>query len=118
MATSVLKDTLDKSSEIELSVIGRKSCKRISRPVWLVYDSNKLYLLPLNGSETNWYKNIHKNPTIKISINNMELSANARPVTDSSRVKEIVDAFRRKYGENDVKKYYSKFDAIIEVPIT
>ena len=55
---------------------------------------------------------------IKISIDNMELSANARPVTDSSRVKEIVDAFRRKYGENDVKKYYTKFDAIVEVPIS
>ena len=117
MATSELKETLDKSSEIELSVIGRNSGKRISRPVWLVYNSNKLYLLPLNGSETNWYKNIHKNPTIMISIHNMELSANARPVTDSSRVKEIVDAFRRKYGENDVKKYYSKFDAIVEVLI-
>jgi hypothetical protein len=44
------------------------------------------------------------------------LSANARPVIDSSRVKEIVDAFRTKYGENDVKKYYSKLDAIVEFP--
>ena len=76
MATSELKEALDKSSEIELSVIDRKSGK-ISRPVWFVYNSNKLYLLPLNGSETNWYKNIHRNPTIKISIDNMELSANA-----------------------------------------
>ncbi|MFZ0740640.1 MAG: nitroreductase/quinone reductase family protein [Nitrososphaeraceae archaeon] len=66
MATSQVKEALDKSSEIELSVIGRKSGKRISRPVWLVYNSNKLYLLPLKGSETNWYKNIHKNPMIKI----------------------------------------------------
>ena len=66
MATSQVKEALDKSSEIELSVIGRKSGKRISRPVWLVYSSSKLYLLPLNGSETNWYKNIHKNPMIKI----------------------------------------------------
>jgi hypothetical protein len=76
MATSELKEALDKSSEIELSVIDRKSDK-ISRPVWFVYNSDKLYLLPLNGSETNSYKNIHKNPTIKISIDNMELSANA-----------------------------------------
>ena len=60
MATSQVKEALDKSSEIELSVIGRKSGKRISRPVWLVYNSNKLYLLTLKGSETNWYKNIHK----------------------------------------------------------
>ena len=66
MATSQVKEALDKSSEIELSVIGRKSGKRISRPVWLVYNSNKLYLLQLKGSETNWYKNIHKNPMIKI----------------------------------------------------
>jgi hypothetical protein len=29
-----------------------------------------------------------------------------------------VDAFRTKYGENDVKKYYSKFDTIVEVPIS
>jgi hypothetical protein len=84
----------------------------------VVYNPNKLYLLPLNGSETNWYKNIQKNPTIKISLDNMELSANARAITDSSRVKEIVDAFRTKYGENDVKKYYSKFDTIVEVPIS
>jgi hypothetical protein len=84
----------------------------------VVYNPNKLYLLPLNGSETNWYKNIQKNPTIKISLDNMELSANARVITDSSRVKEIVDAFRTKYGENDVKKYYSKFDTIVEVPIS
>jgi deazaflavin-dependent oxidoreductase (nitroreductase family) len=118
MATSEVKEALDKSREIELSVIGRKSGKKISRPVWLVYDSNKLYLLPLNGSETNWYKNIHKNPMIKFSIDNMELSANARPVTDSSRIKQIVGAFRTKYGKNDVKKYYSKLDAIVEVPIS
>jgi deazaflavin-dependent oxidoreductase (nitroreductase family) len=41
MATSEVKEALDKSREIELSVIGRKSGKKISRPVWLVYDSNK-----------------------------------------------------------------------------
>jgi hypothetical protein len=48
----------------------------------------------------------------------MELSANARPVTDSSRIQQIVGAFRTKYGKNDVKKYYSKLDAIVEVPIS
>jgi hypothetical protein len=34
MAISQLKEALDKSSEIELSVIGRKSGNSISRPVW------------------------------------------------------------------------------------
>jgi hypothetical protein len=68
------------------------------------------YSLPLNESETNWYKNILKNPAIKVSINNTIISANARPITDSNQVRQIVDTFRFKYGTNDVKKYYTKFD--------
>jgi hypothetical protein len=48
----------------------------------------------------------------------MEISANARPISNSDRVKEIVDAFRSKYGADDIKKYYSKFDAIVEVPLS
>ena len=118
MSTSAFKIALDKSSEIELSVIGRSSGASIERPVWFVYRSNMLYLLPLNGSETNWYKNILKNPALKISVDNMEMSANAKPITDSNKVKEIIDEFRSKYGADDVKKYYSKFDTIVEVPLS
>jgi hypothetical protein len=59
--SNLLKEALDRSSEIELSVTGRNSGTSIPRPVWFVYESNRLYLLPLNGSETNWYKNILKN---------------------------------------------------------
>jgi hypothetical protein len=118
MSTSAFKEALNRSSEIELSVIGRSSGVSIERPVWFVYKSNILYLLPLNGSETNWYKNILKNPAIKISVDNTKISADARPIPDSNRVKQIVDAFRFKYGPNDVKKYYSKFDTIVEVPLS
>ena len=118
MSTTAFEEALNRSSEIELSVIGRSSGMSIERPVWFVYKSNMLYLMPLNGSETNWYKNILKNPAIKISVDNTKLSANARPITDSNRVKQIVDTFRFKYGPSDVKKYYSKFDAIVEVPLS
>lgn len=116
MSTSGFKEALDRSSEIELS--GRSSGANIERPVWFVYKSNTLYLLPLNGSETNWYKNILKNPAIKVSLDNTKITSRARPITDSSRVRQIVDAFRFKYGPNDVKKYYTKFDTIVEIPLS
>jgi hypothetical protein len=118
MSTSGFKEALDRSSEIELSVIGRTSGTNIERPVWFVFKTNILYLLPLNGSETNWYKNILKNSAIAVSVGNTKISANARPITDSSRVRQIVDAFRFKYGPNDVKKYYTKFDTIVEIPLS
>ena len=53
-----------------------------------------------------------------MSVDNTKISADARPITDSNRVKQIVDIFRFKYGPNDVKKYYSKFDTIVEVPLS
>jgi hypothetical protein len=46
-------------------VIGRKSGKTISIPVWFVLEGEKLYLLPVQGSDTQWYKNALRNPQIR-----------------------------------------------------
>ncbi|HDJ89796.1 MAG TPA: DUF2255 domain-containing protein, partial [Thermoprotei archaeon] len=35
--------------EIEITVIGRKSSREISLPVWFVLKENKLFLLPVYG---------------------------------------------------------------------
>jgi hypothetical protein len=64
MPESKLKSILDRTNEIELSVTGRKSGREISRPVWFVYEDNILYLLPVQGSDTEWYKNVQKNPKV------------------------------------------------------
>jgi len=31
-----------------------------------VHEGNTLYLLPVQGSDTNWYKNLLVDPTLKI----------------------------------------------------
>jgi hypothetical protein len=69
MSKANLSQRLDKADEITLTVKGRKSGKDIPRPVWFVHEDNTLYLLPVQGSDTNWYKNLLVNPTLKISIN-------------------------------------------------
>jgi len=102
------------TNEIDLTVRGRKSGQDISRPVWFVYEDDKLYLLPVQGSDTNWYRNVLKDPTVKISARGQELSGKAKTITDDNKVKEIVEKFRSKYGNSDVQKYYTKFDVGIE----
>jgi len=114
---AALKDRLSRYREITLTVTGRKSGRRISRPVWFVYEEPTLYLLPVQGSDTEWYKNVLKNPTIRIDARGAEAEFKAVPVTDAARVKEVVEKFRQKYGAGDVKKYYSKFDVAIDVPL-
>jgi deazaflavin-dependent oxidoreductase (nitroreductase family) len=108
---------LTTANEIDLTVRGRKSGQEISRPVWFVHEGDKLYLLPVQGSDTSWYRNVLKNPTVKISAQGQELSGNVKTITDDNKVKEIVEKFRSKYGNSDVQKYYSKFDVGIEFAV-
>ena len=42
----------------------------------------------------------------------------AKPVTDAKAVRSVVEKFREKYGSENVKKYYSKFDAAVVVQLT
>ena len=117
MSKADLHQRLDRVSELTLSVKGRKSRREIPRPVWFVHEHNTLYFLSVQGSDTNWYKNLLANPTLKISVNGVEASAEGKPITDSNRVGDIIRKFKSKYGEGEVKKYYTKFDVAAEVPL-
>jgi deazaflavin-dependent oxidoreductase (nitroreductase family) len=109
----VLKDHLSRYREIKISVTGRKSGRTISIPVWFVFEDDKLYLLPVQGSDTQWYKNVLKNPSIRIDARGAEGEFNAVPITDAKQVSSVAEKFRAKYGASDVKKYYSKFDVAV-----
>ena len=108
-----LKDRLSRYREINITVTGRKSGRSISIPVWFVSEDDRLYLLPVQGSDTQWYKNVLKNPSIRIDARDAEAKLKAVPITDAAQVKSVVEKFRAKYGASDVKKYYSKFDVAV-----
>jgi hypothetical protein len=115
MSKADLYQKLNRAYEIRLSVKGRKSGRDIPRPIWFVHEGNTLYLLPVQGSDTNWYKNLLIDPTLKISVNRVEIPARGKLITDSNGVDDIVRKFKSKYGE--VKKYYTKFDVAVEVQL-
>jgi len=108
-----LKDRLTRYREIKLSVTGRKSGKTISNPVWFVVEDDILYLLPVRGSDTQWYRNVLQNPKFRIDARGEAGELKAKPITDPKTVKSTVEKFREKYGAGDVKKYYSKFDVAV-----
>jgi deazaflavin-dependent oxidoreductase (nitroreductase family) len=108
-----LKGRLSRYREINISVTGRKSGRTISIPVWFVLEGDRLYLLPVQGSDTQWYKNVLSNPRIAIDARGAEAELQVVTITDAKRVLSVVEKFRAKYGANDVKKYYSKFDVAV-----
>jgi deazaflavin-dependent oxidoreductase (nitroreductase family) len=108
-----LTDRLSRSREINISVTGRKSGRTISIPVWFALEGEKLYLLPVQGSDTQWYKNVLKNPTIQIHAGGAKAELKAVPITEAAQVSPVIEKFRAKYGAGDVKKYYSKLDVAL-----
>jgi deazaflavin-dependent oxidoreductase (nitroreductase family) len=110
-----LIDRLSRYREIKITVTGRKSGRSISIPVWFVFEDPTLYLLPVQGSDTQWYKNVLKNPKIRIDARGAEAEFKAAPTAAVKQVSSVVEKFREKYGAGDVKKYYSKFDVAVLV---
>jgi hypothetical protein len=108
-----LTDRLSRSREINLSVTGRKSGRTITIPVWFILEDAKLFLLPVQGSDTQWYKNVQKDPTIHIQAGGAKAELKAIPITRAAQVSPVVEKFRGKYGAGDVKKYYSKLDVAV-----
>jgi hypothetical protein len=113
-----LESRLTRYRQIKISVIGRKSGRTISVPVWFVLDGKKLWLLPVKGSDTQWYKNVLKNPSIRIDALDVDASGlQAVTVTRPESVKSVVEKFREEYGAKNVTKYYSRFDVAVRVAL-
>ncbi len=96
---------------------GRKSGKTISNPVWFASDEDKLYLLPVKGSDTQWYKNVLKKPSMKVKAGRAEAELKVTPISDAKQVASVAEKFRDKYRAGDVKKYYSKLDVAVVAPL-
>jgi hypothetical protein len=118
MGSDELKSALQNANEVELTVTGRKSGRESSRPIWFVEERDKVLLLPLGGSDNNWYKNLRKTPAIGLAADSAEFRGEAKPTEDPSAVDHVVEAFGAKYGADRVKEYYPKVDAAVEVPLT
>ena len=67
--------------------------------------------------DTQWYRNVLENPSIRIDARGVGAKFLATPITNAKAVKSVVEEFREKYGAKDVKKYYSEFDVAVSVEL-
>ena len=107
---------LENLRQIQITTVGRTTGAQISLPVWFVQQDDSLYLLPVRGSDTNWYKNVRKAGTIRMAAGGAAYTSPATAVTDPAKVEEVVRAFRAKYGDRDVKSYYPHPDVAVGIP--
>ena len=106
---------LEVSQEVKLTVTGRKTGREITVTLWFVQESDRLYLLPVNGTDSAWFKNVLDNRVVRLAAEGTEITARAKPVTDPAVVGQVVAMFRAKYGSENVDRFYPKRNAAVEV---
>jgi deazaflavin-dependent oxidoreductase (nitroreductase family) len=114
MLTSTFKQTLSTVDELTITVTGCRSRREISLPVCFVQEGQTLHLVPVKCSDSEWYKNVLHNPAFRVAAKRATITAAAKPVTEATKVRRIVEPFRAKYGAAEVKKYFAKFDVGVD----
>jgi hypothetical protein len=108
---------LESTDEVDLTTTGRVSGRLTSRPVWFVRQGGKLFLLPVSGSRSQWYRNLLKTPAIRLTASESEYRVHATPVTAPDDVGQVIERFRAKYGAGEVAKYYPHPDVAVEIAL-
>ena len=85
--------------------------------MWFARDGEKLCLVPVRGSDSDWYKNVLKTPTIRLAAEGKQFNETVTPTSNAAKVEQILEKFRVKYGARDVEAYYPKQDVAVEVPL-
>jgi hypothetical protein len=90
--------------DVNLGVLdARPTQKPVS--IWFVEKDRSLYVLPSQGAETPWYREVMNNPRVSVSFKDRMLSGTALPVTDAKQVKRIIRMFKDKYGQRNYESY-------------
>src|SRR5947209_12076293 len=98
MAQTDFRTALQSTNEIEITVTGRSSGRSLTYPIWFALDGDRLYLIPVKGSDTEWYKNLRKTLTILLEARGKRFTTSARFLTDQAQLDKVHEKFRAKYG--------------------
>ncbi len=102
--------------QISISVIGRRTGRTITKPVWFVFAEDALWLLPVYGSQTQWYRNLLTDPTITIKVGSDRRTLRAHALREARAVRKVIRRFRKKYTPEIIARLYSgPLDVAVEV---
>ena len=118
MAEDALANALKRRRQISITVIGRRTGRAITIPVWFVFDGRALWLLPVYGSRTQWYRNLQKNHAITIRAGGEQRDLRARLVKSPPAVSKVIERFREKYTVQEIKRWYTGLDVAAHIPLS
>ncbi|MBI4233655.1 MAG: nitroreductase family deazaflavin-dependent oxidoreductase [Chloroflexi bacterium] len=117
MAGTSFSQALQGHREVSITVKGRRTGKSITLPVWFVQEGETVWLLPVKGSRTQWFRNLVAEPTVTLQVGCRRHTARARTFADPLAVQPVAQKFQAKYTPGEIARYYAALDAAVEIPL-
>ncbi len=96
---------LREAEEIVLVTRGRKTGRPHETTTWFALEDGAIWLRTDHDSD--WYRNLRKDPRVRIRLGTRELAARSEPIADeATALRHVVDLFRAKYGAEWVSDWY------------
>jgi hypothetical protein len=93
--------------------------KQLETPVWFAEDQGVIYLLPIHGEKTKWYRSVvYNHNQLQIEIDKRTFSGEVKDINEKKLVEKAVNLFKDKCGERVYKNFYrDKIDRAVMVVI-
>jgi deazaflavin-dependent oxidoreductase (nitroreductase family) len=88
---------VEDESTVDLVTVGRKSGLERRATIWFVTDGGRIYVQSGKDGGTDWYRNLTKNPDVKLELPSRTLAGRARMGEDGEESRRVHELFRKKY---------------------
>jgi deazaflavin-dependent oxidoreductase (nitroreductase family) len=117
MAADDFAKALKRRRQISITVTGRRSGRGITIPVWFVADDHALWLLPVNGSKTQWFRNLKRNRALTVQAGAHRQDLRGRLIQSPGAMSLVLRQFREKYTPEQITRWYSGLDVAVQIAL-
>lgn len=94
----MIPDHLAGRATCRLTTTGRRSGRRHTIEIWFAADGDSVYVLSGGGDRSDWVRNLRADPEVTVGIAGVELSGQARMITDPAEERRARDLVHDKYA--------------------
>ena len=100
MATSEI--VLEETPYLNLTTKGRRTSLSRTVELWFAFEGSRLFFLAHEDSD--WWKNVEKTPRVEVEVGEILFEGSGSLVQE--KLEYVFGLFRRKYGEDQVNRWY------------
>ena len=100
MATSEI--VLEETPYLNLTTKGRHTGLSRTVELWFAFEGSRLFFLAHEDSD--WWKNVEKTPRVEVEVGEIIFEGSGSLAQE--KLDHVFSLFRRKYGEDQVNRWY------------